>query len=84
MERKFYVEWNSHNAKTGSTNYKQTKEFATYDSALKEFCNVLATYIEYGDLDHIGVILFDSFCNVLDHRSWDKAEEPAPEPNEGE
>lgn len=84
-ERKFFVEFNTHNAKTGSWNYKQTKMFDTYDTARKEFHNILATYIEYGDLDHVGVILFDSFSNVLDHEYWDKAVEPEPnEETEGE
>lgn len=86
VDRKFFVEFNTHNAKTGGWNYKQTKMFDTYDEAFKEFCGILNTYILYGDLDHVGVILFDCFSNPLDHRSWDKEEEPAPEPelNEGE
>ena len=55
--------------------------FATYDEAFKEYSNVFATYINYGKLDHVGAILFDSFSNPLDHRAWDLPE-PEPEPNE--
>lgn len=73
--RKFFVEWNSHNSETGSWNYKQTTKFDDYDTAFKEFCNVLATYINYGNLDHVAAILFDSFGNTIDHRSWDRSED---------
>ena len=76
VERKFFVEFNTHNAKTDAWNYKQTKAFADYDTARKEFYNVLATYIQYGDLDHVSAILFDSYGNMLDHSYW---EAPAPE-----
>ena len=79
-ERKFFVEFNTHNGKTDAWNFKQTKKFDTYDTARKEFHNILSTYIEYGDLDHVGVILFDSFANTMDHEYWDKPEEPGPEP----
>ena len=70
VDRKFFVEWNSHNEETGAWNYKQTKMFDNYDDAFKEFCNILATYINYNKLDHVAVIIFDTFGNPLDHRSW--------------
>lgn len=78
-DRRFFVEFNTHNAKTGGWNYKQTKIFDSESTARKEFYNVMSTYIEYGDVDHVGAIMFDSFCNVLDHDYWDK---PEPEPSE--
>lgn len=73
---KYFVEFNTHNEESDAWNYKQTKMFNDYDSAFKEFCNILATYINYGKLDHVGVVLFDSFGNVKDHRYWDKSVEP--------
>ena len=73
-DRKFFVEFNTHNAKTGGWNYKQTKIYDSEDSARKDFHNVMATYIQYGDLDHVGAIMFDSNSNVLDKEFWDKAE----------
>ena len=80
--RKFFVEFNTHNEASDAWNYKQTKIFDDYDTAYKEFCNILATYIQYGQLDHVGVILFDSYSNKLDGRYWDKPEpQPEPEPN---
>jgi len=82
VERKFFVEFNTHNGKTDAWNYKQTKMFADLDTARKEFYTDLSTYIQYGDLDHVSVVLFDSFGNQLLHEYWDAPEEPEPEPNE--
>ena len=76
--RQFFVEYNTHNSETDAWNYKQTKMFGNYDTARKEFYNILATYIEYNKLDHVGVILFDSFANPLLNEYWDA---PEPEPN---
>ena len=78
-QRQYFVEFNTHNAKTDAWNYKQTKKFESYDEARKEFYNILATYIQYGDLDHVGVILFDSFANPLLHEYWDAPVEPEAE-----
>ena len=73
----FMVETCTHNAKTGGYNYKQTKIFNNYDEADKEFCNIFATYINYGDLDKVSAIIWDEDGNTLEHKSWHKAE---PEP----
>lgn len=77
--RQFFVELNTHNGKTDAWNYKQTKKFDDYDSAKKEFHTDLSTYIQYGDLDHVSVVLFDSFGNMLNTEYWDKPEEPNEE-----
>ena len=79
MERQFFVEFNTHNKKTDAWNYKQTKKFEDYDSAKKEYHNLLSTYIQYGDLDHVCVILFDSFGNMLNHEYWDAPVENSEE-----
>ena len=71
------VETCTHNAKTGGYNYKQTKIFNNYDEADKEFCNIFATYINYGDLDKVSAIIWDEDGNTLEHKSWHKTE---PEP----
>lgn len=78
----FMLEQCMHNAKTGQYNYKQTKTFNDFDNADKEFCNFFATYINYGDLDKASAIIWDEDGNPLQHKTWHKAEEPAPEPNE--
>ena len=80
---KYFVEFNTHNEMSDAWNYKQTKMFDDFDAARKEFHNIMATYIEYGNLDHVSTVLFDSFGNMLDHEYWDKPQ-PEPEPNEGE
>lgn len=79
-ELRYFVEYNTHNAETNQWNYKQTKMFEDYDSARKEYYGVLNTYIQYGKLDHVGAILFDSNGNKKDNSYWDKPA-PAPEPN---
>lgn len=78
-DRKFFVEFNTHNGDTDAWNYKQTKIFDDEDAARKEFHNIMATYIEYGKLDHVGAIMFDSFENVIDKEYWEKPEEPNEE-----
>ena len=73
---KYFVEVCQHNAKSDAWNYKQTKAFDDLDSAKKEFHNVFATYINYGDLDHVGAILWDAYARVIMADYWQK---PAPE-----
>lgn len=34
-QRQYFVEFNTHNAKTDAWNYKQTKKFESYDEARK-------------------------------------------------
>ena len=78
----FMVETCLHNGKTGAYNYKLTKTFDNYDEADKEFCNIFATYINYGDLDKASAIIWDEDGNPLQHKSWHRSEEPAPESEE--
>lgn len=81
METMYYVDFTTHNGKTSGWNYKQTKQFASLDAAKKEFHNILSTYIEYGDLDLVTAVLWDSYGNMRMTEFWQK-EQPAPEPNE--
>lgn len=76
METMYIVDWTSHNAKTGSWNFKQAKQFSDLDAAKKEFHNILATYIEYGDLDHVCAIIWDCYGNKVMSEYWHKVEEP--------
>lgn len=75
----FMVETCTHNAKTGAYNYKLTKTFDDYDDADKEFCNIFATYINYGDLDKCSAIIWDEDANVLQRKTWHKDSTPTPE-----
>ena len=77
--RQFFVDFNTHNGDSDSWNFKQTKRFEDYDSARKEYYSALSQYIQYGKLDHVGVVLYDSFGNMLDNAYWDKPEEPNEE-----
>ena len=83
MEIMYFVDWCSHNSKTNSWNYKQTKIFSDISAVKKEFHNILATYIEYGDLDFVTAVLYDSYGRMIMSECWDirVAPEP-PEPNE--
>lgn len=82
METKYFVDWCSHNGETAAWNFKQTKMFDDISSAKKEFHNVLATYIEYGKLDFVTAVLYDSYGRMIMSECWDVR--VAPEPNEGE
>lgn len=76
MANKYFVELNTHNAKTDAWNYKQTKAFDDLDAAKKEFHNIFSTYINYGDLDHVGAIIWDAFARVLMTDYWHKPQAP--------
>lgn len=78
MEKKYYVDWTSHNSETGAWNYKQTKQFDDLSAAKKEFFNALGTYIAYGKLDFFMAILYDSYGNKIDSEFWDVRVEPEP------
>lgn len=84
METKYFVDFQTHNAQTGGWNYKQTKIFTDKDAAIKEYHNILATYIEYGDLDFAHAIAYDQYGNILPgcNAYWQLT--PAPEPDETE
>lgn len=86
MEVKYFVDWVSHNGDSDAWNFKQTKKFDDIDTAKKEFHNVLGTYIEYGKLDFVTAVLYDSYGRMIMSECWDvrPAPEPGPEPNEGE
>ena len=79
MKTMYFVEICQHNGKTDAWNYKQTKAFDDISEARKEFHNQLSTYINYGDLDHVGVILWDSYTNVLAREYWQKEQVPTAE-----
>lgn len=78
-ETKYFVDFATHNAKSGGWNYKQTKMFTDLSSAKKEFHNVLSTYIQYGDLDHVVAIIWDMYGNKVDSEFWQKPVEQAEE-----
>lgn len=78
LETLYLVEICQHNEVKNSWNYKQTKTFTDLELAKKEFHNQLATFIAYGDLDHVGVILWDMYGNKIMSEYWHKAQ-PIPE-----
>jgi len=69
----YFVERLLHNGEKDAWDYKATKKFDDIDSAKKEFHNVLSTYINYGTLDFVSVILVDKYMNVIDKEYWEKA-----------
>lgn len=77
---RYLVEICQHNGDTDKWNYKQTLFFESLDEAKKAYHNQLGTYIGYGALDHVSVILWDSYGNKLMSEYWHKVT-PEPEPN---
>ena len=78
-ETMYYVDFTTHNAESGAWNFKQTKQYADLSTARKEYHNALSTYIEYGKLDFVCVVLWDMYGNMIDSEYWQKAEEPSAE-----
>lgn len=72
METLYLVEICQHNGVKDAWNYKQTKTFTDLSLAKKEFHNQLGTYIGYGELDHVAVILWDSYGNKIMSEYWHK------------
>lgn len=79
MDTMYYVDFTTHNAKTSAWNYKQTKQFADLSAAKKEYHAALSTYILYGDLDFVCVVLWDMYGNMVDSEYWQKPSEPESE-----
>lgn len=72
----YMVETCTHNYETGAYNYKLTKTYTKYDDADKEFCNIFATYINYGKLDKVSAIIWDEDGNTLQKKTWKKSDDP--------
>lgn len=71
METKYFVDFCTHNGDTGAWNFKQTEKYDDLASALKAYHGKLNTYIQYGKLDFVMVILYDSFGNKHMSEYWD-------------
>lgn len=50
----------------------------------KDYHGKLNTYIQYGKLDYVMVILYDSYGNRIMSEYWQKPVEPEPEKTETE
>ena len=81
MPKKYYVERRLTNGKTGGIAYDKPTQFDNIDAATKEFHNVLATYVNYGDLIKVAVLLYDEDNAIIESKVWRK-NVPAPEPEE--
>lgn len=76
---KYYVFRTLHNAETGAEDYQKPDSFSDLDSAKKKFHEYLQTFIAYGKLDRVAVVILDSFCNPIQTETWVKQEEVEPE-----
>lgn len=80
---RYYVWVELHNGETGGYAYPAKPDtFDDIDEAEKKYHEYLNTYIKYGSLDRVSVMVIDSFCNVLMSRVWAKAYEPEPQPED--
>ena len=77
----YYVERRLHNGETQATDYAKPVAKATLSEAKKEFHNVLATYIGYGKLDKVSVLLYDDDNNIYASEVWNSPVE-TPESEE--
>ena len=81
METFYIVDFATHNSETDAYNFKQAKKFTDLASAKKEFHGILNTYIQYGKLDYVCVIIWDCYGNKIMSEYWQAPEE---EPEESE
>lgn len=79
---KYFVNYVLHNAETDGYAYQKPTAFDDLDSAKKEFHNALSTYINYGKLDRVSVMLFDDYNNIYMKEYWEKPVPPEPVPPE--
>lgn len=79
METRFYVFRELHNGETGGIDYQKPDSFTDKDMAEKKYHEYLSTYIGYGKLDRVSVVLLDSFMNPLMSRVWVKEVPPVIE-----
>lgn len=61
----YYVERRLHNEETGATDYAKPKQFGTLSEAQKEGASILSTYINYGKLDRVSVLIYDDMNNTF-------------------
>lgn len=78
---KYFVDWCSHNEETGAWNYKQATMFDNFAAAKKKYHETISTYMMYGKLDYLMVILYDSEGRKYMTERWKKEAEPVP-PND--
>lgn len=76
---KYYVFRILHNGETGAEDYQKPDCFDNLDSAKKKFHEYLNTFIAYGKLDRIAVVILDSFGNTIKLETWSKPVEEEPE-----
>lgn len=70
MPNKYYVVRILHNGETGAEDLQKPAAFDDLESAKKEFHNMLATYIKYGKLDKVTVVLFDRDAHTIMAETW--------------
>lgn len=76
---KYYVERRLHNAETDGYDYQRPTKFDTLDEAQKEAAKIMSTYINYGKLDRVSVLIYDDMNNVFPIPTvWEKPIEPEP------
>lgn len=73
MENKYFVVRVLHNGAKDTYDVQKPSMFDDFDSAKKELHNIMSTYIQYGDLDSVCVILFDGNGAPKMSDSWKKS-----------
>lgn len=76
MDTKYYVMRTLHNSETGAEDYQKPDSFSNLNDAKKKFHEYLQTFIGYGKLDRVAVVILDSALNIIQHEMWVKIVEP--------
>lgn len=73
MENKYFVVRVLHNGAKDTVDLAKPSMFDDFDSAKKELHDIMSTYINYGDLDSVCVLLFDGNGRTIMSDSWKKS-----------
>lgn len=76
---KYYVFRVLHNGETGGEDYQKPDVYTDLEQAKKKFHEYLSTYIAYGKLTVVSVIITDSYGNMVARECWTKPVEVTPE-----
>ena len=74
MEMMYFVSYFRHNGSTGAWAYKTELGTKSIDEAEKKFHALMAEYIGGETFDLVTVQLIDMFGNVIENKTWKKAE----------
>lgn len=79
---RYYVFRVLHNGETGGEDFQKPDVFTDLEMAKKKYHEYLSTYIGYGKLSFVSVVIWDSYGNPVARELWQKPTVLEPEVTE--